>query len=156
MSTPEKSGVLQNLLKLLAFIVVAGVFVSSVLNWLNGQKDDVQNVTAQPESKQSEVKEEQPEDDTSGLIKQIETRVEVQDVVNEEGKIKAVVFVKNNTDKVFSGHVQFLITDDGVSRGTAAFDVTGLNPGEETHGIMWLRPGNKAEVLPFWMEYKFE
>lgn len=87
-------------------------------------------------------------------LKRIEVRAEVQDMVNEKGENKVVVFVKNNSDKTYSdGHIQVTSLDiDGSHLGFDGMFPNDLEPGKNAYGITWLKvsrqvPKIEEEVL---------
>lgn len=82
----------------------------------------------------------------------IEVRAEAQDLINEKGQTKVVVWVKNNSSKTFDGQVKVTSLDiDGSHLSFDGFYPKDLTPGKSTYGITWLKvaksPNVKAEVI---------
>jgi hypothetical protein len=85
-------------------------------------------------------------------LNKIEVRAEAQDLINEKGQTKVVVWVKNNSSKTYDGQVKVTSLDiDGSHLGFDGFYPKDLAPGKSTYGITWLKvaktPNVKAEVL---------
>jgi len=71
---------------------------------------------------------------------QIEVKTEAQDMINSKGQQKVVVYVKNNSDKIFSGSVEVRSLDtDGSQLGWDVVYPKDLEPARQTYAILWLK-----------------
>ncbi len=99
---------------------------------------------------------------TDDLLKNIVVTVETQEMYDRGGNQKAVIWVENKTDYVFSGELTIMVRSGEFSRGMEIFTVTDLKPGTRTWGIMWLRTsfmgedtGRGAEPKIVWSDVEF-
>jgi len=72
---------------------------------------------------------------------------EVQDMVNQKGEHKIVIWVLNNSDKDFTGQIKVSSKDiDGSSLGFDGFYPKNIKPNEKTYGITWLKVASTPNV----------
>ena len=100
---------------------------------------------------------------TEEMLKNIIVTVETQEVYDSKGRQKAVVWVVNKTNYVFSGQLDIMVKSGEFSRGAELFTITDLKPGLRTWGIMWLRTsfmgadtGRGAEPKVTWSNVEFK
>jgi microcompartment protein CcmL/EutN len=100
---------------------------------------------------------------TEDMLKNIVVTVETQEVYDSKDRQKAVVWVVNKTDHIFSGQLDIMVKSGEFSRGAELFTITDLKPGLRTWGIMWLRTsfmgadtGRGAEPKVTWSNVEFK
>jgi hypothetical protein len=125
----------------------------------SGKLTEATEITEGEEQKAESAQEAENNND---LLKNIIVTVETQDAYDSKDRQKAVVWVINQTDRVFSGQLTIMVRSGEFSRGVEIFTVKDLKPGLRTWGIMWLRTsfmgedtGSGAEPQISWSDIEF-
>jgi hypothetical protein len=135
----------------IVIMVCIGLFLVLVLYWDTHPSAPDQNVEQEKPGITSVQQE---------LLNQIDIRIEIQDMYNEKGRQKTVVFVKNKSTKTLTADLTvWIFTDNKIgSRGFEIFNIKNLKPNLQSYGIMWLRTDVGEGINPkyTWSNISFE
>jgi len=124
----RKYGVIASVCILLLFLVLAA-----------GSGSDSKKDSSTSDSSKAETA-------TKADLDKIKVEFDAQDMVNEKGEQKVVVWVKNTHSEVFDGSVSVTSKDvDGSRLGGDSIFIDKLKPGEKTYAICWFKTSSSPE-----------
>jgi hypothetical protein len=149
--------------KWLTYASVAMLIAMVVYVWNNERMRDTEYRagTSPPATVEME-----PTAEEQALLEKVEVSYEVQYQFDDQGRQKAVIWVKNNTARVLAGAELdvTIVTWDGMSGNVRLFQSTKqetftiaqLQPGLQTWGVMWIKPQPSSEMRYSWRDAEFQ